>query len=672
MPVLAPSAANTGWNDFELTTVGVLPGNSNVRALVTDLKVFDAVTGNPVNLRQNGVDVTTIRTDASGRATFQAENALVVRVEALGWSMLVESDQQKIAKGTFAGDLDTAVNGALDRAEADGRLLSPEAAAATYATQTTVAGKVGKGDLVVNVRDHGAKGDGTTDDTEAIRAATQAAGYGTVLFPTGTYRVTGSLPDFWKPERVGDGVLTDGTYTFRITPRHFGDTNILWVNGGTGVDGNDGLFPGTAVKSLSGLNGIFAQFRGEAERGTWKVRISGTIVGGFTFTALPQFRNFLFIEGDALVNGKPVTAITYDGGQGFGMRFEPSEYLKLDVRNIAFTGFSVGFNGYGLLFKGGGVVRVYDCVADGCDIGFAAINNVTYTFTRCEALNSTADGFRSQYSSSGGWSECYSHHNGGNGFFISRNSVGHLDDSTAEANTYYGLLADMNTRIATVGSMFKRNIYGVRLEGGAEWNRDDTRPNLFYVGTADANTVPFAFFGNSRMTTLHSIKATNEFRLYGVHYNASGSTWHTDTTSETLLLNLPSDRIIPAEMLLDADKKVRLRFWGRYQGTGGTKTVTVKVGTPDWTTSATAHSTVFSGTDGFKTFTGEVELAARPPLFITMDGLARVQKTGEAATISLLNFSFDPTQGLRPRLYGTLAAAADQMRIDGCELYVIG
>jgi hypothetical protein len=45
----------------------------------------------------------------------------------------------------------------------------------------------------VSVKDFGAVGDGTTDDTSAIQACISAVGSGTVYFPAGTYKVTSTL-----------------------------------------------------------------------------------------------------------------------------------------------------------------------------------------------------------------------------------------------------------------------------------------------------------------------------------------------------------------------------------------------------------------------------------------------------------------------------------------------
>jgi hypothetical protein len=58
---------------------------------------------------------------------------------------------------------------------------------------------------MINVKEHGAKGDGATDDTQAIRLAL-GAGTGCVYFPAGTYRVSGQLNVPKNMHILGDGV----------------------------------------------------------------------------------------------------------------------------------------------------------------------------------------------------------------------------------------------------------------------------------------------------------------------------------------------------------------------------------------------------------------------------------------------------------------------------------
>lgn len=81
------------------------------------------------------------------------------------------------------------------------RVSDPEtqtgaALAATYAARPdNGAPAVGQGELVINVKDYGAVGDGTTDDAAAIQAAVTAsyAAKAEVFFPAGTYRIDTSI-----------------------------------------------------------------------------------------------------------------------------------------------------------------------------------------------------------------------------------------------------------------------------------------------------------------------------------------------------------------------------------------------------------------------------------------------------------------------------------------------
>ena len=75
-----------------------------------------------------------------------------------------------------------------------GGVNAHKAAQATSISESAGAPFVKKGDLVVNVKDYGARGDGVTDDTAAIQAALDATPVGsTTFFPNGNYKATATL-----------------------------------------------------------------------------------------------------------------------------------------------------------------------------------------------------------------------------------------------------------------------------------------------------------------------------------------------------------------------------------------------------------------------------------------------------------------------------------------------
>jgi hypothetical protein len=87
-----------------------------------------------------------------------------------------------------------------------------------------------------NVRDYGAKGDNTTDDTAAIEAAkalAEAIG-GVVFFPTGIYRVANIISPFINASMRGSGCTKAPFDVLNLPPNLLGATIIVQNPGATG------------------------------------------------------------------------------------------------------------------------------------------------------------------------------------------------------------------------------------------------------------------------------------------------------------------------------------------------------------------------------------------------------------------------------------------------------
>lgn len=451
--------------------------------------------------------------------------------------------------------------------------------------------------IAVGVRQYGAVGDGTTDDTTKVRAALTAAGASGFLdAEAGTYKVTGNLGmDFWRARKDGPGIITDAAGNqFRISPRDDQDVNTIWVNGSTGSDANDGISPSRPLKTLAAVDEVLG-FLGSGARGQWRVRLSGEFEG-HRFTDLPFTRLPILIEGDPLVNGEPVTTIRRVTAQ-IGVHVQPAVGRTVTFRNLAFKDFAGG-NGFGMLWAQGGSVRVENCLAEDCGTGFSMRDGANISVLDTTVRRCTTSGFRSQVFANGAWTRCTATACM-EGFHVSRNSVMHVDYCIAEDSTRNGLWMDMAARVQSIGSTYRRNgWHGIRGEGNAtvDVNQTTAGGNVFGTG-ADKNGIKdVSIMGGAVLAVDEGIYAIPE------HLTATKvGTWTAAVTADRGLRDYRIGR----------DARMRIRVWGSGGGAGtslrvgfGSTTVhTRNLATAQWMVEVTL---LYSGTgwQGIATLNG--------------------------------------------------------------------
>lgn len=147
-------------------------------------------------------------------------------------------------------------------------------ASSEYAPATT-AGKVSKTDMTLNVRDNGAKGDGTTDDSPAILTTITANPAG-VEWGRGTYYVpaTTNIPGLEAFNHSGTAIILKGTNQFYIGgKRSKSQRNTLYVDP-AGVDTNDGLHTSTPFKTLAKAAAVINAWADNGLKGLWRVQLA--------------------------------------------------------------------------------------------------------------------------------------------------------------------------------------------------------------------------------------------------------------------------------------------------------------------------------------------------------------------------------------------------------------
>ena len=223
---------------------------------------------------------------------------------------------------------------------------------------------------VVNVKDFGAKGDGTTDDTIAINAAYDDA-YGKsarVFFPAGTYKTTDNITNFFSIIAVGDGKIKRDGNIFYVGETN---TNKLYAStNGTG-DGLSDNFPA----SLSNISSYFS-LKGVLYHQWYVYLAAGNYTEKVTFSGFDvQQLDGLVIKGVTpdRVNNIWTTIFTYPDDNVSGACIYVNNVKFIRIENISFVGSDVGsgansFNGL-YFMRGMNSARVFNCKFDNFNYG---------------------------------------------------------------------------------------------------------------------------------------------------------------------------------------------------------------------------------------------------------------------------------------------------------------
>lgn len=265
----------------------------------------------------------TVPTDEFNAALIEDPESLTgtALVAAIGGEIAGKLDRSE-AEATYAkpADIATALNDTLpakqDKASLDidvtGKILEPASGVATALFANIAAQSVGRGELFVSVKDHGAVGDGIADDTVAwinAEAAAFAKGPDAVLFaPYGRYRTSGTVSVRCQLEAsqatiryYGTGtamVMGDESALGKVTPRRKFKLPRV-VNMSRGTTGWDGTSIGVKLVNLDTCS-VYVPFVQDFESGlVLSGQGSGTAYNVITLGALWDNHKNLTFKNDA-------------------------------------------------------------------------------------------------------------------------------------------------------------------------------------------------------------------------------------------------------------------------------------------------------------------------------------------------------------------------------------
>ena len=267
----------------------------------------------PVTLTNNGGFYPRVINDALDRATIQIQQLKEKLGRALVWPISLPGATLPLPEASkFIGwnaTADSLANlSGVAVGDAQTVLYTP---AGTGAVATDVQSKMRE---IVSVKDFGAVGDGTTDDTAPVIAAVAAAlAAGALLYwPAGTYLTASSIANLHSVRHFGLGGLKRGSdvYYWDVTDRDV--VNIVYCSS-SGLDANDGISSSQAM-SIASVKTYLENIGNRAARGRWRVQFAaGTYTRGLQSTKLPPFARYLELRGtfQSIPSWSATQAVTY-------------------------------------------------------------------------------------------------------------------------------------------------------------------------------------------------------------------------------------------------------------------------------------------------------------------------------------------------------------------------
>jgi hypothetical protein len=273
----------------------------------------------------------------------------------------------------------------------------PDANLPAASNAATVAGKVSKGEIYINPKDYGAKGNGSVDDTVAVQNAVAFANTtGAIMFwPNGGYNTTANIPNLHNVRHHGNGYLIRNGVNFFPAPKS-NSSNTLYVSP-TGLSTNDGL-SATEPKDVQSALDALSNY-GPVLGGQWTIQhAAGTYGGGYGFPRIMS-RTKIKFQGPAMGGPRITPTAVYDrAGAAIDWGVYTVDRAQVSFSDLKFIGFNrTPINSGGIRVGEYNSIDLWNIHTDAAEIGFFALDHVIYNWGGCYFKNSSYAGIHELY-----------------------------------------------------------------------------------------------------------------------------------------------------------------------------------------------------------------------------------------------------------------------------------